>query len=267
MQFSERVGAVTSVIQYESITQRLKNRLWNVPYRLYWMNTATNQWVLPDNLVIRLWADFLGYPQDELLPYGEGAYKQVKLAALELDWARFYDLVEFIANQDVGSHSSQFIPACNKVLFEERAGYRFIDSKLVPITSEVELAAVQLVLASPSPFATVSDHIRTALSRLADRPEPDCRNSIKESVSAVEATCHILYGESATLGQTLKKLGIHPALEKGFDSIYGYTSDADGIRHAMIEESQVDIDDAKFFVVSCSAFIGYLISKRAQSRL
>lgn len=33
------------------------------------------------------------------------------------------------------------------------------------------------------------------------------------------------------LGQVLKKLGIHPALEKGFSSIYGYTSGADEIRH------------------------------------
>jgi len=59
----------------------------------------------------------------------------------------------------------------------------------------------------------------------------------------------------------LKKLAIHPALEKGFGAIYGYTNDADGIRHALLEEPTLDTDDARFFLVSCSAFANYLISK------
>jgi hypothetical protein len=105
-------------------------------------------------------------------------------------------------------------------------------------------------------------HLDTALARLADRSAPDYRNSIKESISAVEAVCQILTGDpKATLGQALKKLSIHSALEKGFSAIYGYTSDADGIRHALYEESILDADDAKFFLVSCSAFVNYLIAK------
>jgi hypothetical protein len=80
----------------------------------------------------------------------------------------------------------------------------------------------------------------------------------------VEAVCQILTSDAkTTLGQALKKLGIHPALEKGFSAIYGYTSDADGIRHALSEETTVDADDAKFFLVSCSAFVNYLIAKSA----
>ncbi len=78
----------------------------------------------------------------------------------------------------------------------------------------------------------------------------------------MEAVCQIITGDpKATLGQALKKIGIHPALEKGFSSIYGYTSDADGIRHALLEKSTVDADDAQFFLVSCAAFGNYLIAK------
>ena len=73
------------------------------------------------------------------------------------------------------------------------------------------------------------------------------------------------------MGQALKlikeKVGLHSALEKGFSSIYGYTSDADGIRHAMIDDSACDFDDAKYMLVSCSAFINYLVMKAAKSGL
>ncbi len=133
---------------------------------------------------------------------------------------------------------------------------------LAPITSEEEITAVEQAMSHGGQFKPVVSHLETALARLADRLSPDYRNSIKESISAVEAACKIVADDpKASLGQALKKIGIHPALEKGFSAIYGYTSDADGIRHALFEESTVDADDAKFFLVSCSAFVNYLIAK------
>ncbi len=109
-------------------------------------------------------------------------------------------------------------------------------------------------------------HINTALAKLSDRKQPDYRNSIKESISAVEPIAKMISGNSKTeLPTALKiirdKIGLHPALEKGFNSIYGYTSDGDGIRHALTEESTCDFEDAKYMLVSCSAFINYLIMK------
>ena len=37
--------------------------------------------------------------------------------------------------------------------------------------------------------------------------------------------------------------------------------DADGIRHAMLEESNLSYIDAKFMLVACTNFINYLIEK------
>ena len=70
------------------------------------------------------------------------------------------------------------------------------------------------------------------------------------------------------LAQEIKgKLKIHPSLEKGFKAIYGYTSDGDGIRHALSDESNSDFEDAKFMLVSSSAFINYLIAKSNKAGL
>jgi hypothetical protein len=47
--------------------------------------------------------------------------------------------------------------------------------------------------------------------------------------------------------------------------MYGYTSDAEGIRHALMDEPTLESEDAKFMLVSCSAFVNYLRSKAARA--
>jgi len=56
---------------------------------------------------------------------------------------------------------------------------------------------------------------------------------------------------------------LHNALKTGFSAIYGYTSDAEGIRHALLDKSDLKFDDAKFMLVACTAFVNYLIGKTA----
>jgi len=71
------------------------------------------------------------------------------------------------------------------------------------------------------------------------------------------------------LGQLIKKLEkeikLHPALAKAFESLYGYASDASGIRHALLESSTVTLEEAKFFLVVSSAFINFVRAKLAVS--
>lgn len=86
-------------------------------------------------------------------------------------------------------------------------------------------------------------HLNTALKHLSDKENPIYRNSVKESVSAVEAICKIYTkNERSTLGDALTKLeregSIHPALKKAFSSLYGYTSDSAGIRHSLTENDR-----------------------------
>ncbi|VAX31463.1 hypothetical protein MNBD_NITROSPINAE05-986, partial [hydrothermal vent metagenome] len=51
-----------------------------------------------------------------------------------------------------------------------------------------------------------------------------------------------------------------------FSSLYGYTSDEGGIRHALMESENVDFNDAKFMLVVCSAFINFVLGK-TQSKI
>lgn len=158
----------------------------------------------------------------------------------------------------------------NNVLRREFIGYRFVDNQLTPISDDFEIAEIKQALENP--YNSVYDHLSKANKFIADRNKPDYENSIKESISAVEALCEILTGitgKEASLGKMLKKLEekgvvIHAGLKAAFNSLYGYTSDANGIRHAGdIGGPASTFEEAKFMLVSCSAFINYLIAVSA----
>ena len=62
-----------------------------------------------------------------------------------------------------------------------------------------------------------------------------------------------------------KKVELHPALRKVFDQLYGYTRDVSGIRHALLSESNLNYEDAKFMLVTSYAFINYLKIKKLKA--
>ena len=152
----------------------------------------------------------------------------------------------------------------NKILTEENSYYRLFDSwDFVKMTNEDEIKSVEK--ASKSKYWNVDKHFESAKKLLNNW---DYRNSIKESLSAVEAICcNIVWKEKATLWAALKQLKekwiyIHPALEQWFEKIYWYVSDDWWIRHNLKQDFQEPtVDDAKYWLVSCSAFVNYLGSK------
>jgi len=63
------------------------------------------------------------------------------------------------------------------------------------------------------------------------------------------------------------ELGLHGALKSALLSLYGYTSDENGIRHAMLDEPDLEFAEAKFMLVACSAFANYIVGKAADGKL
>ena len=156
-----------------------------------------------------------------------------------------YDFIEFIAQNLSNLDKELFVEECNSALEKELSAYRFIGDNIGEITSEAEISAIEAGLADSSPFAGINRHLQDALEKFTDRKNPDYRNSIKESISAVEGMARLITGDpKATLGKAIKRLKdnglvLHRSLEGAWGKLYGYTSDAGGIRHAMLEESTI----------------------------
>ncbi|WFN59167.1 MULTISPECIES: hypothetical protein [unclassified Synechococcus] len=145
-------------------------------------------------------------------------------------------------------------------LARENSAYRFVEGQIAEITSKAEIEAVEMAIEAAGPYAGVSSHLTSALALMSDRTSPDYRNSIKESICAVESLAkQIAKKPSATLGVVLNELerthALHPALKSAFSSLYGYTSNAQGIRHAPLDEPTLSKSDARFILVCCSALV------------
>jgi hypothetical protein len=280
MRFSQRKGykPVKSSLQIEQLDQESRYGLWNALTVFYW-NEVKNNFISEStstdiyNLCQLLWHNHFKLPLDNLNNFWNVNYDFLRKHFFECEWYEAYDFLEFVADNYLrGYHTDKnkkFMDFCNSVLEREVCGYRFVNGIITEITSSAEIEEIETATKGTSKQVGVQEHLNRALELLSDRQSPDYRNSIKESISAVESICKLISGDNkATLGHALKKLEktiqFHPALKNAFNNLYGYTSDEEGIRHSLLDESNISFEDAKFMLVSCSAFINYLKVKSSK---
>ena len=63
---------------------------------------------------------------------------------------------------------------------------------------------------------------------------------------------------------TSKGLEIPQTLLEGLKKLYYFTNGKDGIRHALMNESQIGYAEAYFMLIACSSFINYLKIKQSK---
>jgi hypothetical protein len=279
MRFSDRYGitSVKEVFQLDCMNSELRNALWSVMY-LHICSDAQAEPHRPgppryplsmnpklQRFCRRLWLQNYKEPVDTIPGNWAFVLERLRAEFLSCYWHEAYNFLEFVANNYDVFDQDKFIAACNAALKVENSAYRLVNCLITRVTDEEEINAIEN--ASQSALAPVRAHLRRALELLSSREQPDYRNSIKESISAVESlVCNVL-GEKGTLGELIKKLqneiGLHPALSGALNKLYGYTSDEDGVRHAILDSDTVGLEDAKFFLVTCSAFINFVTAKLA----
>lgn len=265
--FSQRNGYNTDTIKPESASDTLKKRIYASFYKeeFYIYDLFEQDTTGIEDMMIEMGITYK-YPDNKILK-NQNEEKLEKNVLNSKEWYMIYDFIEKYLSICDEEKANRMQNTFNRILEEEVSAYRIIDRKVIPITNKAELSTIEEALSSG--FDSVNIHLDKALGLFAERKKPDYENSIKESISAVEAMCCIitgLDGKNATLGTTLKKLRekgvhIHSAMEKAFSSLYGYTSDEDGIRHGGIDFTNAPSEDARYMLISCSAFINYLLEK------
>lgn len=267
--FSRRNGYNTAAMQLECASDTLKRRIMAAFYAQEFNTDETLDWITNitgiENVMIEMGVLFES-PRNHIIKQRNA--ESLQRAVIEsTEWYTIFDFIERYLAVSSESTSIEMTKVFNHILEDEVSAYRILDNLVVPITNKVELKTIEE--AKSIPYDSVRTHVSKALALYADRKAPDYENSIKESISAVEAMCCIITGMSgaqATLGAAIKKLKdsnvhIHNAMEKAFLALYGYTSDENGIRHGGIDFTSVPSEDAKYMLVSCSAFVNYLMEK------
>ncbi len=267
--FSERCGyvKVDDALQIERMSDGLKNLLWN--YICEFLREEDN--MLRPSLsfmkcVFEYWwkEPFDAIPQDY---YKRRLFFKKKYESF--NWNEVYDTLDFICfyckRNEYFRLLDKFTNNINCVLERERSGYRLIAGLVSPITDKNEISGIKEAI-EENLLDTAKTHIQKALDMLADRENPDYRNSIKESISAVEAVCRYIT-KASTLDRALPKLKnkgiiIPDMLCNGMEKLYYFTNGEAGIRHALMDENiGIDFEEAKYMLVVCSAFINYLKEK------
>lgn len=280
--FGQRFAGVPDdpLVQVESIDDRLKNKIWSA-ICVAFFDKQYDELFARSEFSYLIYTKFFGKAKDEIDDHGEVFRTQVKALYQSLEWYVVYELIVVLLNTsfiyDVARHGQRRSGNCSCLFHQEideclrveNSAYRILDKDLVKITNDEELKEIGIALKQCDRFSGARQHIKSATGHYSNRKNPDYKNSIKEAISAVESASRIIIGsEDATLGKALSELNkikpMHGAFKDGMNKLYGYASDEGGIRHAAINDNEsVDEADARYMLITCSAFVNFIIARYA----
>ncbi len=294
--FSEREGFVTVVQGYQTdaIDNPTRTRIYNKVHSCFLQKKPhlkefpeldddlyhyfSDEYLQGRSIAFKhfFWTEFLSQPIDNYTE--DNCLSCIRKMFLEDDpWHKIFDFVERILSCcDGGSYgvdslnaffhkeaANLLISGINQVMTDMKVGYKIIANKFVPIFLEQEKEAIEM--ACDTPFNGANQHIKKALNILANRENPDCENSIKESILAVESIAKEITGKEKSLNALTQELKLHPNFKNGLDELYDWTSKDGGMRHGKSGKSlTADKNTARFMLVACSAFVNYIISRNPQ---
>jgi len=153
---------------------------------------------------------------------------------------------------------------CNFQLKRECSGYRLIGDKITPLSSEQEIEELEKALGNKENNAVI--HLDQAKEHFSNHQSPDYRNSVKESISYLGSIFKQITKESTfgkALNQKAKLAKIPTKILESITNLYTYTNNSqEGIRHEYSDTIiDVGFDEAKLFLVVCSAFGNYATAK------
>lgn len=269
MNFSERVGARPPVklLALNQMSQPLRTAIWNL---------------IVESIPVNFWTPFARrVARDARQPVDAvpGAALTAKLWFREqffgYAWFEVYEMLELAVEviPNITTHTEGDVRlVVNALLERDGSPYRLNDQgRLIPITSVDELAAIAEATGSRDALEPARGHLRTASGLLAQRPQPDYANCVKESTAAIESCARILGADTGTglvapLAELEKRMGpLHPALHTALVKLYAWASSESGIRHGSVAAPNVGFEEAKLALVTCSALLNFLAAKAREA--
>ena len=272
--FSQAQGYddVPGPLKLEELPSRARTQIWNIFYIFIddtktpfanvggvWRDILFAKYVRLDELPVDEWDDSIEYHR-----------RKLRYSIENLPFNQVFDLIQFVIRD--ATCPPEFINAMKRTFTLCRLAYTIDEEKpptIIPAVTETEGNSIveSLQLLRRAGLEGSATHLRKASECINHN---DWAGSIRESIHAVESVARQLDPEaSKSLGPALaslaKRQALHPALKKGLNDLYGYTSDEQGIRHALMDRSnaKVGMDEAVFMLGACASFASYLWRKQA----
>ena len=215
---------------------------------------------------MELHREFLKRPMDRFsgtIANVLGIYRDGILTGLEFN--QVFDVLQIIRRHQ---ECPPNFTATVKEIFEHRQLAYYVDTNgpptIFPISTGQEGEAISDAIRTfrASGLAGAEAHLRKAGELIN---QGDWAGSIRESIHSVESIASKLVpNASNSLAAAMKVLEknypLHGAFRMGILNLYGYTSNEQGIRHALIDrpDSPAGRDEAVFMLGACASFASYL---------
>ena len=257
------------------LSQQARVSLWNIIYRrlraaarresgLYGSEDyITEPW---ETILLHYHIFHLHKPADEFSSAYEAHASEIKKLFLHGAFNQVFDFLQVVLRHPSTPH--EFRDSVSSVLRYCMCAYTVIEDgpTIVPISLPEQRKSIQdaFRVLKPGLFKGARSHLRKSAECINNG---DLAGSVRESIHAVESVARRLNADAEkslkpALDALSQKAPLHPAFKRGIENLYGYTSDEDGIRHALLgEQEKVDIDDAVFMFGACTSFTAYLVNK------
>ena len=283
--FSHRYGyePLPGPMRVEEISDDLRREIWNTTRKLLLSERytkAVGTYLRPGDkyefykemkwFIQRVLGKCLKRSEDEIDTSYEEVINQFKDWILHGRFNEVLDLVQFMVNdRKYGERLAKPIGES----FEKSAAAYYLDMsrcpyQVFPRSNEAQGKATREAIKTirDGDMEGAETHLRDAAAHINAQQFAD---SISDSIHAVESVARRIDPKSSqSLGHalnSLEKAGLikHSALKEAFSTLYGYTSDEQGIRHPLLDKNSPDVglDEAMFMFGACASFAAYLVSK------
>ena len=275
LSFSQAQGyeEIPTPLNLRELPESARIRIWNVLYASLqhsrdwhqyldtggdWHEVLLDKHTLHDILPLDDW--------DSLESSKEKLRRDIK----NLPFNKVFDSIQYILRHP--QCPADIISSMKRVFAECRLAYT-LDTEdpptIIPSVTEEEGNAIVCSLQTlrQSGLDASTTHLRAA-SECINRE--DWAGSLRESIHAVESVARQIAPEASNdlkkaLASIEKSNPIHPAFKQALTKLYGYTSNEQGIRHALLDRDTADVgmDEAVFMLSACASFASYLARKYA----
>ena len=277
LNFSQAQGyeEIPGPLRLQELPREARTQIWNVFYRH--LDESSETWSLGGHWIGGVWKEILKakHVSHDILPLDEWSAdfrpicQRLRHGIETLPFNKVFDLLLFVIRHP--QCPSVFIGRMKDVFTGSRLAYKIDEGKpptIVPAVSEIEGRTVieSLKTLREAGLRGSAEHLRNACDCVN---KGDWAGSIRESIHMVESVARMLAPGAKTLKPALasakERGGLHPALKDGFNKLYGYTSNEQGVRHPLLDndKAQVGMDEAVFMLGACASFASYLWRKHA----
>ena len=280
--FSQAQGyeEVPGPLKLEDLSREARTHIWNVFY--VHLEDSVERWHRGGPRISGLWEEILRQKHlfQDHLPVDEWSvefgpiHQKLRNDIETMPFNKVFDLIQFVFRRP--ECPAGFVTTMKRTFEMCHLAYRIDEDDpptIVPaVTSEEGSTIVEsLRTLRRAGLHSSATHLREASDCINQN---DWAGSIRESIHAVESVARQIAPEKTdTLTQALNSIDkhspLHSQLKNGIQALYWYTSDEQGVRHALLdrEKASVGMDEAVFMLGACASFASYLWRKHQSGRV